>query len=100
MSEDPQILVEQVRDEASLLRFIAALKDDWYEERAKEHANPSSPHGPGANGWENGTIGAFLDAALRWAEDTRLDTSGSVVAFPENPWRRIACVLLAGKSYE
>jgi hypothetical protein len=100
MSEDPQTVVEQVRDEASLLRFIAALKADWDDEQAKEHANPSSLYGPGANGWQNGTIGAFLDAGLRWAEDTRLDTSGSVVAFPENPWRRIAYMLLAGKSYE
>ena len=38
-----------------------------------EKQAPGSPCGPDADGWENVTIEAFLEAALRWAEDTRMD---------------------------
>jgi hypothetical protein len=89
---------DQVDDEASLLRFINALAEDWQDERRKEAAAPSSPYGPGANGWENGTIGAFLERAGSWAE-----ASSRGMAFyspPTNVWRRVAHILLAGKFYE
>jgi hypothetical protein len=66
MRKDPNELIAQVVDETSFLQFLAALKDDWDDEQAKESVAPSSPYGPGANGWENGTIGAFLEAAIAW----------------------------------
>jgi hypothetical protein len=87
-----------VNDEQSFLRFLQALAEDWEDERQKELANPSSPYGSGANGWENGTIGAFLDAAGRWA-----DTSIDGLRFyekPSNPWTRAAQILYMGKLYE
>ena len=85
------------------MRFLAALKDDWYDEQAKERVNPSSPYEPGANGWENGTLGAFLEAAIAWASDISAERWAEVSgdqASLENAWRRVAHMLLAGKYYE
>jgi hypothetical protein len=65
----------------------------------KEQVQPSPPFGPGANGWENGTIEAFLGAAAAWAESTdfglRLGTSDAA-----NPWHQFALFLYLGKIYE
>ena len=63
---------------------------------AKERTLPSSPYGPGVNGWENGSIEAFLDSAIAWAADTRGDAEQA----GNNPWRRCAEILYAGKAYE
>ena len=68
-------LLEQVTDRESFFAFVQALIDDWQDEVLKERAHPSSPFGPGANGWENGTIDSYLDAALRWAMDSEMGTS-------------------------
>lgn len=68
------------------------------EERALEAVNPSSPYGPGALGWENGTIGAMLEAAASWGEAS-IDST-QFYEKPENPWRRAARILLAGKLHE
>ncbi len=98
MAKDLHALVEQVNDEESFLQFVSALAADWHEERDIEAIKPSSPYGPGALGWENGTVGAVLDAAVRWGE-------GSINGLrfykkPENAWRRAAQILHAGKFYE
>ena len=90
--------LEAVTDEASLVEFISALAADREDEVAKEKLHPSSPCGRGVNGWENITIESFLEAASAWAEDSRNGLS----AFPkeQNPWRRCAAILYAGKTYE
>jgi hypothetical protein len=85
-------------DEQSLLSFVQALAEDWEDERQQEEVAPTSPYGPGANGWENGTIGAFLERAASWGEATTKGTP--FYSVPENPWRRCAHILLAGKFYE
>jgi hypothetical protein len=72
------------------------LSADWNDERSKEAVAPSAPYGPGANGWENGTIGAFLERAAAWAEASQRGTSFH--ESPSNPWRRCAHILLAAKS--
>ena len=95
---DPDALADQVIDEPSFVRFVSALADDWEDERQKEAVTPSSPYGPGANGWQNGTIGQFLEAGAAWAEATERGTP--FYKPPENPWRRCAQILLAGKFYE
>ena len=98
MAIDLHAAVERVSDEKTFLEFIALLADDWNEEREIEQQRPSSPYGAGALGWENGTVGAFLDAVHRWGT-----TSINGLKFyekPENPWRRMAQVLHAGKFYE
>ena len=71
---------------------------DFAEERLLEEASPSSPYGPGALGWENGSIDTFLDAAAAWA--TASSRSSPVSASRSNVWQRCAAILLAGKFYE
>jgi hypothetical protein len=67
------------------------------DEVAKEYISPSSPYGPGTNGWENGTIEAYLNAASAWAEST---TFGEAQGLSGNPWRQFAASLYCGKIYE
>ncbi|MDX2110085.1 MAG: hypothetical protein SFY80_07575 [Verrucomicrobiota bacterium] len=87
-----------VSDEVTLIEFISALADDREDEIAKEKQNPSSPYGTGANGWENTTIEAFLDAASAWA--TASMEAAPWYEKPQNPWKRVADILFAGKVYE
>jgi len=98
ITERIQKLEDEVCDEESFLRFVAALAEDWEDEREKEASRPSPPYGPGANGWENGTIGAFLERASAWAEATKGGTE--FYSPPPNVWRRCAQILHAGKFYE
>ena len=97
MYKKPEDLVEVVCDEESFLRFLVALSEDWELERAIEKKSPSPPYCPGALGWENGTIGAFLESASAWATDCK---RGGYVVSDANPWLRAAKILLAGKYYE
>ena len=87
-----------VRDEASFLAFIKTLCEDRMDDRQKEMLKPSSPYGPSANGWENGTIEAFLEAAyacgIRWIDEANVDDE------PDNDWFRAARIIYCGKSYE
>lgn len=98
MTAELRTIADQVHDEATFVRFVEALARDWEDERSKEAIVPSSPYGPGANGWENGTVGQFLDAAAAWAEASREGLASYEP--PSNPWRRCAHILLAGKFYE
>ncbi|PBW54056.1 hypothetical protein CJU07_23810 [Pseudomonas aeruginosa] len=98
MATDLYALAEQVEDEAGFLRFLAALAADWEEDRRFAAANPPKPFGPSPLGWENGSIGGFLDAAATWGEDSRDGLPG--YSRPENAWRRAAQLMLAGKFYE
>jgi len=98
ITERLRILEEEVSDEESFIRFVVALAEDWEDERKKEASHPSSPYGPGANGWENGTIGAFLEAASAWAQASKGGTQ--FYSPPANVWRRFAQILHAGKFYE
>jgi hypothetical protein len=80
------------------LAFLETLAADWSDEREKEKLEPSSPYGPGANDWENETIGAFHDASAAWG-----NASIDGLTFyerPNNPWRRAAQILYMGKIYE
>jgi hypothetical protein len=98
MTVNLQTILESVADEQSFLQFMQALAEDWEDEQESERAKPSSPYGPGANGWENGTVGAYLDAAVRWGEAS---INGlAVYEKPANPWKRAAQILYMGKLYE
>lgn len=86
-----------VKDYQSFLAFVQVLIDDWEDEVTKEKARPSNPYGPGANGWEHSTVGAYLDAALRCEEDNAQlhgwhDKKAS--------WQAFAEFLYRGKYYE
>jgi len=91
-------LLEQVKDPESFLIFARALAEDRAASSAQEKASPSSPYGPGANGWENTTIDSFLCGAIAWAEDSNF---GLIQGLPQsNPWRQFATFLYCGKIYE
>ncbi|MEL6301744.1 MAG: hypothetical protein AAFV47_01035 [Pseudomonadota bacterium] len=90
-------LLEHVNDRESFLVFARALMNDRKEEVRSEIESPSSPYGPGSNGWENGSIEAYLDAAIAWSKDS----IGSGAELPEEPaWQSFARFLYAGKYYE
>ncbi len=90
-------LLERVTDRESFLVFARALMLDYRDEQEREKASPSSPYGPGANGWENGTIDNYLDAAISWTEAW----IGREHELPREPsWQSFARFLYAGKYYE
>ncbi len=95
---DLQRLADEVHDEQSLLEFMKFLSIDAKDGREKEKNIPSSPYGSGANGWENGSIDGFLEAATRWG---RSSIDGlKLYEKPNNPWKRVAQILYMGKIYE
>ena len=86
-------LLEKVNSKETFLQFVKALKEDKIDEGEKEKIKPSNPYGPGANGWENGTIDMFLDAIQEFGEDSHHITE-------EPSWKSFALLLFAGKFYE
>lgn len=86
-------LLETVNSKRSFLAFVDALRQDRVDELEKEKVRKSSPYGPGANGWENGTIEGFLDAMHSYGGD-----SSEIKEAPN--WRTFALLLMAGKMYE
>src|SRR5712671_5774898 len=91
MATNLQSKLDAVCDEESFIAFVATLARDRADEVAKEKVHPSSPFGPGANGWENGTIEAFLDAAAAWAAASK--NGLQFYQKPPNPWKRCADIL-------
>jgi hypothetical protein len=97
MADHLQGKLEAVHDEDSFVAFVAALADDRADEAKQEKEKPSSPYGPGVNGWENGSIEAFLESAAAWAGDWKKSPQ---YRLPTNAWKRCAEILYAGKCYE
>lgn len=98
MDKDLYELLDFVDSEESFVQFIERLSQDWYDAERKEIETPSSPYGSGQNGWENGTIGSFLESAAAWAEASK--NGLEFYKKPENPWRRAAEIVYMGKIYE
>ena len=94
---DLDALLESVHDETTFVAFVDALASDFAMEQELEKQNPSSPYGPGALGWENGTVDSVLGAAAAWGHSSSL--RGETSSVP-NPWKRCATILYAGKWYE
>lgn len=90
---------QQVTDRESFFTFVRALIADRMDSLAKEAKHPSNPWGPAANGWENTSIEAFLDAALAWAETTHMGQSQGL-GDGRPSWRTFALFLSVGKIYE
>src|SRR5690606_7357620 len=86
-------LLKKVNSRQSFLDFVAALRDDKIDEEQKEKVEKTSPYGPGANGWENGTIETFLDAVHSFGQDNSKITE-------QADWKTFALLLFAGKFYE
>jgi hypothetical protein len=98
MSKDPDEAVEEVVDEESFIEFVGVLAANRSEPDEMERQEPNSVYGRSKNGWEHGSIEAFLDAACRWG--TQSINGMPLLPKSTNPWRRCADVLLAGKFYE
>ena len=98
MVRDLMSLADAVSSEQSFIRLLQEMAVDRADEQEKELAALSSPYRPGANGWENSSIEAFLEAAAAWARATQ-DTS-SLEATAPNIWRRAAQIIVAGAFYE
>ncbi|WP_097674031.1 hypothetical protein [Bradyrhizobium sp. C9] len=98
MIHDLIAAAEAVTDERSFIRLLQLMALDRQDEQQKELARPSPPYSPGANGWENGSIAAFLDAAASWGEATSRTTNLGTEA--SNVWRRAAMIIVAGAFYE
>ena len=86
-------LLEKVNSRQSFLDFVGALRDNKIDEDKKEEIKKSNPYGPGANGWENGTIETFLDAVHSFGQD-------SSQVKEQADWKTFALLLYAGKFYE
>ena len=91
-------LLGKVDSEQSLLAFVAALVEDRVRAVQTEKEHPSSRYGPDAGGWENTSIERFLEAASAWAESTNFGSTQGHGS--DNPWKRFARFLHAGKVYE
>ncbi len=98
MKEKLETVLENICDEASFIAFLSALSEDWNEEQRIEATQPSSPYGRGANGWENGSIGSFLEAASAYGQ-AHLSNPASRLKH-NNPWRQAAEIIYSGKFYE
>lgn len=97
-SDEVRIALNAVNDRETFLVFVQKLIEDWKDEVRKEEASPSPPFSRGANGWENGSIDTFLDAAADRAECTNFGISQG--ASPDNLWQGFARFLYMGKIYE
>ena len=93
----PENFLDKVIDEQTFLKFLQLLASDWNREQALETQNPSTPYSSGTLGWENGTIGQFLESAAACGIDHLSNDSG---AFGDNPWKKAACIIYSGKTYE
>jgi hypothetical protein len=89
---------EVVADERAFIRLLQSMVLDRQDEQQKELARPSSPYSAGANGWENWSIEAFLEAAAAWAEATSRTTNLGGEA--SDAWCRAAMIIVAGAFYE
>jgi len=89
-------LFDNVIDQETFLIFAKALQEDKEDEDQKEQESPSNPYGRGHNGWENDTIAGFLESATAYFEKT--DFIEKQVG--DNPWKKFALFLFAGKFYE
>jgi hypothetical protein len=95
---DLESTAQNVCDKEIFIAFWAALSEDWEDEQSKEADQPSQPYGPGAHGWENRSIGSFLEAAGAFGQD-HLNKPNSELT-RGNRWRQAAAIIYTGKFYE
>jgi hypothetical protein len=89
---------EVVANERAFIRLLQMMALDRQDEQQRELARPSAPYSAGANGWENSSIEAFLEAAAAWAEAT--SRTANLGAEASDAWRRAAMIVVAGAFYE
>ncbi len=93
---------DAVHDRESFFAFVRALVADREAAVEGEKRQPTDPRVLGlvqdAGGWYNFTIESYLEAALRWAEDSDMGESQGLPPGPS--WQAFAAFLLCGKIYE
>lgn len=94
--KSPEELLEAVKDRGTFLAFVGALIQDRREADAVEAGDPQRYRWSGANGWQNGTIAAFLDGALAYAQSPNWSARQSDAP----TWKDLAKFLFLGKIYE
>ena len=96
--KDVHQAAKDVADAQSFISFLDILRADWDTACAAEKTNPSAPYSS-MHGWENTTIGDFLEAAAAGATDFKIgQPQGSNP--DDNPWTQAAQILFLGKLYE
>jgi len=85
---------EAVIDEATFLRYVELL---LLSRRRADQAKPDD-RGRLPDGWENHSIADFLEAALRWVEDSQFGRGEGLAS--QSAWKRVAAFLRAGGMYE
>ena len=80
--------LDKVRDRESFFDFVQALIEDRIDKAKDENRYP---YGGQPGGWESSTIESYLEAALRWAQDSR-DLPIGISS--EASWRGFATFLL------
>jgi hypothetical protein len=89
---DLYLLQEAVKDKTSFLKFADALLQNWLDECQKESFSPID--NADTDGWQNGDLASFLEAAIAWA------SVHPMFSDEINPWQKFAAFLHAGKFYE
>ena len=86
-------LLERVEDRESFFLFVRALITDREDAVARQESGHFDEAG---DGWESNTIEQYLEAALAWAEATRM---GVTRGLPEEPsWKAFAVFLYLGEN--
>ena len=85
MSKQLHELIESVVDEETFVAFLLAMSEDYSLTGSIDSSL----------GWQSNSIDTLLESAAAWATDTHSS------AYPsQNPWRRCAEIMWAGKHYE
>ena len=99
--------LDAVVDKQTFVGCLKVLAEDRADEVEKEKQDPSSAYGAGRNGWENGSIEALLESAAAWAgglpgPNPVIVNGISIPGYtkPDDPWKRCADIIYAGKFYE
>jgi hypothetical protein len=98
MAHDLIAAAKSVANEQAFVRLLQLMALDWKDQPQQELVKPSSPYSAGANGWENRSIGKFLESAAAWAEDT--SSTAYSMSDRSDAWRRAAMIIVAGAFYE
>ncbi len=92
-------MADKVNSKESFLRFVEALARDAEAVNTASGRTADGKTDLNPNGWENGSIAAFLDAMSAWAAATH-GLNGEPMVSEQASWRSFARILHAGKFYE
>jgi hypothetical protein len=92
-------MAEKVDSKESFLRFVQALAEDAVAVNASPKRTKDGKLNLSPQGWENGSIAAFLEAMSAWAAADLAHTEQPCVS-DKPSWQSFARILHSGKFYE